>query len=142
MRNSLILKRIALIIGKLTVNINSFFCSNRRVVILLLNVKYHSKIVAIEQLYKKQNLNISLEEIKKAIVEQYYKMDYCNRTFVIDIITACALVKNTEPIRIEKKPGRNDIITIKKVISGEQKQVKFKKAILLIEKGEWVIIKL
>lgn len=142
MRNSLILKRIALIIGKLTLNINSFFCSNRRVVILLLNVKYHSKIVAIEQLYKKQNLNISLEEIKKAIVEQYYKMDYCNRPFVIDIITACALVKNTAPITIEKKPGRNDIITIKKVISGEQKQVKFKKAILLIEKGEWVIIKL
>ncbi len=42
-------------------------------------------------------------------------------------------------VRTERKIGRNDRVTIKNVMSGENKQVKFKQAIPLIEKGEWVL---
>ena len=37
------------------------------------------------------------------------------------------------------KIGRNDKVTIKHVMSGETKQVKYKQAIPLITKGEWVL---
>ena len=43
-------------------------------------------------------------------------------------------------VRDQPKIGRNERVTIKNVMSGEQKEVKFKQAIPLIEKGEWVII--
>jgi preprotein translocase subunit SecA len=43
-------------------------------------------------------------------------------------------------VRDQPKIGRNEKVTIKQVISGEQKEVKFKQAIPLIEKGEWVIV--
>ena len=43
-------------------------------------------------------------------------------------------------MRDQPKIGRNERVTIKNVMSGEQKEVKFKQAIPLIEKGEWVII--
>jgi preprotein translocase subunit SecA len=42
-------------------------------------------------------------------------------------------------VRTERKIGRNDRVTIKNVMSGENKAVKYKQAIPLIEKGEWVI---
>jgi preprotein translocase subunit SecA len=42
-------------------------------------------------------------------------------------------------VRTERKIGRNDRVTIKNVMSGENKVVKYKQAIPLIEKGEWVI---
>ena len=46
----------------------------------------------------------------------------------------------TETITREMpKIGRNDKVTIKHVISGESKQVKYKQAIPLITKGEWVL---
>ena len=52
--------------------------------------------------------------------------------------------QQSEPIetivRDQPKIGRNERVTIKNVMSGEQKEVKFKQAIPLIEKGEWVII--
>ena len=43
-------------------------------------------------------------------------------------------------VRDQPKIGRNERVTIKNVMSGEQKEVKFKQAIPLIEKGEWVIV--
>jgi len=43
-------------------------------------------------------------------------------------------------IRDQPKIGRNERVTIKNVMSGEQKEVKFKQAIPLIEKGEWVVL--
>ncbi|MEW7280075.1 preprotein translocase subunit SecA [Aquimarina sp. 2201CG1-2-11] len=43
-------------------------------------------------------------------------------------------------VREQPKIGRNDRVTIKHVMSGENKTVKYKQAIPLIEKGEWVII--
>ena len=42
-------------------------------------------------------------------------------------------------VRTERKIGRNDRVTIKNVMSGENKQVKYKQAIPLLEKGEWVL---
>ncbi|EPR71862.1 Protein export cytoplasm protein SecA ATPase RNA helicase [Winogradskyella psychrotolerans RS-3] len=43
-------------------------------------------------------------------------------------------------VRDQPKIGRNDKVTIKHVMSGETKDVKYKQAIPLIEKGEWVIV--
>jgi len=43
-------------------------------------------------------------------------------------------------VRTERKIGRNEKVTIKNVMSGENKSVKYKQAIPLIQKGEWVVI--
>ncbi len=43
-------------------------------------------------------------------------------------------------VREQPKIGRNDRVTIKHVMSGENKTMKYKQAIPLIEKGEWVLI--
>ncbi|MFT5103671.1 MAG: preprotein translocase subunit SecA [Candidatus Latescibacterota bacterium] len=43
-------------------------------------------------------------------------------------------------VREQPKIGRNDRVTIKHVMSGENKMVKYKQAIPLIDKGEWVLV--
>ncbi|MEP5253993.1 MAG: preprotein translocase subunit SecA [Winogradskyella arenosi] len=43
-------------------------------------------------------------------------------------------------VREQPKIGRNDKVTIKNVMSGESKAVKYKQAIPLLEKGEWVLV--
>ncbi|NOQ92882.1 MAG: preprotein translocase subunit SecA, partial [Flavobacteriaceae bacterium] len=43
-------------------------------------------------------------------------------------------------VRTERKIGRNERVTIKSVTTGESKTVKYKQAIPLIEKGQWVLI--
>ncbi|MEJ6791896.1 MAG: preprotein translocase subunit SecA, partial [Lacinutrix sp.] len=43
-------------------------------------------------------------------------------------------------VRDQPKIGRNDRVTIKHVMSGENKTVKYKQAEPLINKGEWVIV--
>lgn len=43
-------------------------------------------------------------------------------------------------VREQPKIGRNDKVTIKHVMSGENKTVKYKQAIPLIVKGEWVLV--
>jgi preprotein translocase subunit SecA len=43
-------------------------------------------------------------------------------------------------VREHAKIGRNDRVTIKHVMSGEAKEVKYKQAIPLIDKGEWVLV--
>jgi preprotein translocase subunit SecA len=52
--------------------------------------------------------------------------------------------QSSEPVetvvRDQPKIGRNERVTIKNVMSGEQKEVKYKQAIPLIEKGEWVVL--
>ncbi len=42
-------------------------------------------------------------------------------------------------VRAQPKIGRNDRVTIKNVMNGESKDVKYKQAIPLIEKGEWIL---
>lgn len=43
-------------------------------------------------------------------------------------------------VRDKPKIGRNDRVTIKHVMSGENKEVKYKQAIPLLDKGEWVLV--
>ena len=43
-------------------------------------------------------------------------------------------------VREQPKIGRNDRVTIKHVMSGDTKEVKYKQAIPLIDKGEWVLV--
>ena len=43
-------------------------------------------------------------------------------------------------VRTERKIGRNEQVTIKHVLSGENKKVKYKQAIPLIDKGDWVLV--
>ena len=43
-------------------------------------------------------------------------------------------------VREQPKIGRNERVTIKNVMSGEEKVVKYKQAIPLIDKGEWVLV--
>jgi preprotein translocase subunit SecA len=43
-------------------------------------------------------------------------------------------------VRTERKIGRNEQVTIKHVLSGENKTVKYKQAIPLIDKGDWVLV--
>ncbi|MDB9798830.1 preprotein translocase subunit SecA, partial [Flavobacteriaceae bacterium] len=51
----------------------------------------------------------------------------------------------TEPVetivREQPKIGRNERVTIKNIMSGQEKVVKFKQAIPLIDRGEWVLTK-
>lgn len=42
-------------------------------------------------------------------------------------------------VRTERKIGRNEKVSIKNIATGEAKSVKYKQAIPLIEKGQWVI---
>jgi preprotein translocase subunit SecA len=42
-------------------------------------------------------------------------------------------------VREQPKIGRNQRVTIKNVMTGEEKEVKFKQAIPLLQKGEWVL---
>ena len=42
-------------------------------------------------------------------------------------------------VRTERKIGRNERVTIKNIATGESKSVKYKQAIPLIEKGQWVL---
>ncbi len=43
-------------------------------------------------------------------------------------------------VRDRPKIGRNDKVTVKNVISGESKTMKFKQAIPLLDKGDWVLV--
>ncbi len=45
----------------------------------------------------------------------------------------------TSPIRKGKTYGRNEVVTIMNVNNGQKKDIKYKKALPLIESGEWVI---
>ena len=43
-------------------------------------------------------------------------------------------------VRTERKIGRNERVSIKNISTGENKMVKYKQAIPLIENGSWVLI--
>ena len=44
-------------------------------------------------------------------------------------------------VREQPKIGRNDRVTIKNIISGESKTLKYKQALPLIDKGDWILVK-
>jgi len=43
-------------------------------------------------------------------------------------------------VREERKIGRNERVAIKNIVTGENKELKYKQAVSLIEKGEWVLV--
>ena len=43
-------------------------------------------------------------------------------------------------VREERKIGRNEKVTIKNIMNGENKEVKYKQAIPMLDKGDWVIV--
>ncbi len=47
-----------------------------------------------------------------------------------------------EPVRVNKKPGRNDKVEVRVIKTGETKVVKYKVAEAKIEQGEWEILQL
>ncbi|WP_108866295.1 preprotein translocase subunit SecA [Aquimarina aquimarini] len=84
------------------------------------------------QVRRKENLETSKEEIPnmdERAAQNRAAGETQNRPQVTETIT-----------REQPKIGRNDKVTIKHVMSGENKTVKYKQAIPLIEKGEWVIV--
>lgn len=92
-----------------------------------------SNIQEARQPRKKENLETQKEEIpnmdERAAQNRAAGQQTQRRPQVTETIT-----------REQPKIGRNDKVTIKHVMSGENKTVKYKQAIPLLEKGEWVIV--
>lgn len=82
---------------------------------------------------KKENFETSKEEIpnmdERTAQNRAAAQTQSRRPQVTETIT-----------RDQPKIGRNDKVTIKNVSSGENKTLKYKQAIPLIDKGEWVLI--
>ena len=76
----------------------------------------------------KQKLNLSKADVKNT-TEQAISNSRQQQREPIETV-----------VREKPKIGRNERVTIKNIMSGEEKVVKFKQAIPLIEKGEWVIV--
>jgi preprotein translocase subunit SecA len=77
---------------------------------------------------KRQNLNTSKADVQNT-TEQAIQNSRQQSTEPVETV-----------VREQPKIGRNEKVTIKNVMSGEEKVVKFKQAIPLIEKGEYVIV--
>ena len=76
----------------------------------------------------KQKLNLSKADVKNTTEQAISNSRQQQREPVETVV------------REKPKIGRNERVTIKNVMNGEEKIVKFKQAIPLIEKGEWVIV--
>ncbi len=81
-----------------------------------------------EQKKTRQKLNLSKADVQNT-TEQAISNSRQQQTEPVETI-----------VRDQPKIGRNERITIKNVINGEEKIVKFKQAIPLLEKGEWVLV--
>ncbi|UZO79301.1 preprotein translocase subunit SecA [Aquimarina sp. ERC-38] len=83
------------------------------------------------QVSRKENLETSKEEIpnmdERAAVSRSAGQTQPQQQVIETIV------------RDQPKIGRNDRVVIKHVLSGENKTVKYKQAIPLIEKGEWIL---
>jgi len=90
-----------------------------------------SAISEAKQTRKKENLKTEKEEIQNLDERSAQNREAGNtqRKEVVETI-----------VRDKPKIGRNDRVTIKHVMSGENKTLKYKQAQPLIAKGEWVLI--
>ncbi|PQJ73406.1 preprotein translocase subunit SecA [Polaribacter butkevichii] len=77
---------------------------------------------------KRERLNTSKEDVQNS-TEQAIQNSKPQQSEPVETI-----------IRDQPKIGRNEHVTIKNVMSGEEKGVKYKQAIPLIAKGEWVLV--
>ena len=76
--------------------------------------------------HKRENVQLSKEEYGNS--SQQAQTNQTQQPQVIETI-----------VRAERKIGRNEKVTIKNVMSGQSKEVKYKQAIPLLSKGEWVL---
>ncbi|HSP11399.1 MAG TPA: preprotein translocase subunit SecA [Salegentibacter sp.] len=92
-----------------------------------------SNISEARQPKKKENLETQKDEIpnmdERAAQNRAAGQTQQRRPQVTETIT-----------RDQPKIGRNDKVTVKNVMSGENKTMKFKQAIPLLDKGEWVLV--
>ncbi|HEY9184855.1 MAG TPA: preprotein translocase subunit SecA, partial [Salegentibacter sp.] len=92
-----------------------------------------SNISEARQPKKKENLETQKDEIpnmdERAAQNRAAGQTQQRRPQVTETIT-----------RDQPKIGRNDKVTIKNVMSGENKTMKFKQAIPLLDKGDWVLV--
>ena len=98
-------------------------------------------------LFKGELPNQSQEQISEARQQKREKLNL--RKDEVQNSTEQAIANSrqqqSEPVetivRERPKIGRNEKVTIKNVMSGQEKVVKYKQAIPLIDKGEWVLTK-
>lgn len=76
---------------------------------------------------KREKLNLSKEEVQNTSQASSAQNTQENR------------IPETV-VREERKIGRNERVTIKNIMNGENKEVKYKQAIPLLDKGEWVLV--
>jgi preprotein translocase subunit SecA len=48
--------------------------------------------------------------------------------------------KKREPVKVEKKFGRNERVEIQNIMTGEKKEIKYKQAEPLVDSGQWVVV--
>ncbi len=95
-------------------------------------------------LFKGELPSQSPQQVSQAREQKQEKVQLSKAEF--NSPTQQAQTNQTEPqqitetiVRTERKIGRNEKVTIKNIATGEAKSVKYKQAIPLIEKGQWVI---
>ena len=76
---------------------------------------------------KREKLNVSKEEVQN-ISESSMSNDTREQKIPETIV------------REERKIGRNEKVSIKNVMTGENKEVKYKQAIPMLDKGDWVLV--
>lgn len=76
---------------------------------LLLITKYSKLVKEINEKYHKQGNMIPLNDMKKAIINTYYKPEFTKRLFLIEVIQNVMIVKNIFPIKKVKKQSRNEL---------------------------------
>jgi preprotein translocase subunit SecA len=77
---------------------------------------------------KRQRLNTSKEDVQNS-TEQAIQNSRQQQQEPVETI-----------VREQPKIGRNERVKIKNVLRGEEKEMKYKQAIPLIDKGEWVLV--
>jgi preprotein translocase subunit SecA len=78
---------------------------------------------------KHEKLNLSKEEVQNMTESSSRNPHDTREQRIVETV-----------VREERKIGRNEKVTIKNVINGENKEVKFKQAIPLLDKGDWVLV--
>ena len=76
---------------------------------------------------KREKLNLRKDEVQNSTQQAIQNSNQQQREPVETVV------------REQPKIGRNERVTIKNVMSGEEKQIKYKQAIPLLDKGEWVL---
>ncbi len=97
-------------------------------------------------LFKGELPNQNSNQISEAREQKKEKLQLSKETLA-NTSQSSAAVQNTQEqkapetlVRDERKIGRNERVTVKNVMTGENKDVKYKQAIPMIDKGEWVLV--